>query len=76
MQQKPENLIKKVKINEKQLNLGEKDENFGIKENLCSEFVSSINCILRGEGGNENYDRNALIIRTNINTHETCKIFF
>ena len=76
MEQSPENLIKNVIVNGKQLNLAEKDKDFGINRNYCSEFVSSINCILRGEGWNQNYNRNAIITGTNVITHETCKIFF
>ena len=75
MEQKPEKLIDKVRVNGEVVKLVEKDKEIGVKGIRSSEFVSSFGCILRGEWNNKNYHRNAIITASNIKTRFKCKKF-
>ena len=75
MEQTLEKLIDEVIVNGKVFKLAKNDEHFGVDINYCSEYISSLDSILRGECDNYNDDRNALITKTNVKTKETCNNF-
>ena len=73
MEQNPEMLNDNVRVNGEVVKLAEKDADFKVKKNHCSEFVSSLGYIFRGEEENENDHRNAIITASNFKTRNKCK---
>ena len=48
-----------------------------MKENICSKYIKSIKCIIRGEGFNPNSSkRNAVMTGNSVIDKQICKIFF
>ena len=61
MQKNKNSTVKPLTIKDNIINIGKKDDLYGIKENCCSSIINELNLILRGQYSNSYSISNAII---------------